>query len=95
MLFTICIRNSDPTILRCFFSRFQNVPLLVTLGNHEGFPVNSFPTHHEDGSVVSGEWMYGGSLDLAWAQGLDEVARAQWADQGYFSMSYDKNIRYV
>ena len=34
------------------------MPVYLTLGNHEGFPVNAFPTDAEQNSVVSGAWLY-------------------------------------
>ena len=34
------------------------MPLYLTLGNHEGFPVNAFPTDAQEDSIVSGAWLY-------------------------------------
>ena len=42
--------------------RFK-VPLYLTLGNHEGFPVNAFPTDAQEDSIASGAWLYEVDID--------------------------------
>ena len=32
--------------------------MFLTLGNHEGFPVNAFPTDAQENSIASGAWLY-------------------------------------
>ena len=32
--------------------------MYLTLGNHEGFPVNAFPTDAQENSIASGAWLY-------------------------------------
>ena len=34
------------------------MPVYLTLGNHEGFPVNAFPTDAQENSIASGAWLY-------------------------------------
>ena len=41
-----------------------DVPLYLTLGNHEGYPVNAFPTEDIIGEEFNGDWLYGGIGDL-------------------------------
>ena len=57
--------------------------MLAALGNHESFPVNMFPTHTELGTAVSGDWLYSGIADLAWADWLQPEERDlfRWSDE--------------
>ena len=34
------------------------MPVYLTLGNHEGVPVNAFPTDAQENSIASGAWLY-------------------------------------
>lgn len=43
-----------------FKAHFKDVPLYYTLGNHEGFPVNGFPTRDETNPDWEPDWIYNG-----------------------------------
>merc|ERR1711970_628371 len=66
----------ERVVLETITDNLPDIPLYITLGNHEGFPVNSFPTHQEVDTVISGDWLYGGALQYTWAASLDQQAKA-------------------
>ena len=71
------------------------VPVFLTLGNHEGFPVNAFPTGAEADSVVSGAWLYGGLAEQSWAQGLEQEARDTFSRNGFYSSLAKPGFRII
>ena len=71
------------------------VPVLLTLGNHEGFPVNSFPTAAEEDTVVSGAWLYGGLADHTWADGLLGEEREVFRRNGFYSTLVKPGLRVI
>jgi len=71
------------------------IPVYLTLGNHEGFPVNSFPTSTEMDTIVSGDWLYGAVGDLAWADNLEEGARAMFKENGFYSTLVRPGLRVI
>jgi len=71
------------------------VPVLLCLGNHEGFPVNSFPTGDLVDSVVSGDWLYGGLAVEPWADNLEEEARVSFRENGFYSTLVRPGLRII
>jgi len=71
------------------------IPVYLTLGNHEGFPVNSFPTDTELGTVVSGDWLYTSVGDMAWADNLDDEARETFKANGFYSTLVKPGLRII
>ena len=72
------------------------MPLYLTLGNHEGFPVNAFPTDVQEDSIVSGAWLYevesvkffsfqSSSIDLIADDARQGLASHQWADNNNYN----------
>ncbi|TRY66942.1 hypothetical protein TCAL_07657 [Tigriopus californicus] len=51
-------------VLELYKQYLPNVPLYLSLGNHEGFPVNSFPPEELLGTEYSGAWLFEGVGDL-------------------------------
>ena len=72
------------------------MPLYLTLGNHEGFPVNAFPTDAQEDSIVSGAWLYqvesvrffsfqSSSIDLIADDTQQGLVNPQWADNNNYN----------
>ena len=86
----------EEKVLNTITTKFPNIPVYVSLGNHDYLPINFLPTHDEKHTVLSGKWLYDNLVNLEWAQrSLDQKSRSQWADQGFFSKSINKNLRVI
>ena len=82
-------------VLSTLDQHLPGIPVYLPLGNHEGFPVNSFPTNTELGTVVSGDWLYNSVGDLAWANNLDEEARETFKQNGFYSTLVKPGLRII
>lgn len=90
------VLDHEVKVLNALTAKFPSIPVYVALGNHDYHPINFFPTHEEKDTVLSGSWLYDNLTALEWAQrSLDDTARSQWSDQGFFSMSYNKHLRII
>merc|ERR1711892_234988 len=82
-------------VLNTIDEYLPGIPVYLTLGNHEGFPVNSFPTSTEMGTIVSGDWLYGAVGELAWAANLEEDAQAMFKENGFYSTLVKPGFRII
>ena len=83
-------------VLEAITTRFSNIPVYVALGNHDYHPINCFPPHEEKDTFLSGNWLYSNLTALKWAQrSLDDTARSQWSDQGFFSVAHNEHLRLI
>merc|ERR1719285_46947 len=83
------------TVLDALNSFFPALPVFLTLGNHEGFPVNSFPTATDRNSVVSGDWLYGSLANMSWAENIDQAARDTFSQNGFYSTLVRPGLRII
>ena len=65
------------------------------MGNHEGFPVNTFPTDAERGTNVSVEWLYDGVADLPWADNLVMEDEEMFRRNGFFTTLIQPGLRLI
>merc|ERR1711936_72872 len=82
-------------VLNTIDQYLPGIPVYLTLGNHEGFPVNSFPTSTELGTVVSGDWLYNSVGDMAWASNLEEEAKETFKQNGFYSTLATPGLRII
>ena len=72
---------------------FPDTPIFPALGNHESYPVNSFPPDYVKG--YNGEsWLYGW-LGNVWAPWLNEDALASVKKSGYYTALIKPGLRIV
>ena len=65
------------------------------MGNHEGFPVDTFPTDAERGSNVSIEWLYDSVADLAWADNLVMEDKEMFLRNGFYTTLIQPGLRLI
>ena len=65
------------------------------MGNHEGFPVDTFPTDAERGTNVSIEWLYDSVADLAWADNLDMEDKEMFLKNGFYTTLVQPGLRLI
>merc|ERR1712223_301020 len=82
-------------VLDTFAALLPEVPLYLTLGNHEGFPVNAFPTDDQEDSIVSGAWLYEGLASHHWADNLEPEERERFRRNGFYSALVRPKLRII
>jgi len=82
-------------VLDTFAALMPEVPVYLTLGNHEGFPVNAFPTDDQENSIVSGAWLYEGLASHQWADNLLPEEKERFRRNGFYSALVKPKLRII
>ena len=74
---------------------FPDKKIFPSLGNHDSFPCNSFPTGDDiDVEHLKGDWIYG-NLTAVYGEWLDAEAMETFAKYGYYTMLAADQFRIV
>ncbi|XP_025016767.1 sphingomyelin phosphodiesterase-like [Tetranychus urticae] len=73
--------------------QYSSVPVFPVIGNHEGFPANSFPPPGISGHL-SASWLYE-VLAIEWSTWLPETALETLRIGGYYSVPLGPGLRLV
>ncbi len=74
-------------------SAFPGVTILPSMGNHEAFPGNSFPTDSVP-SEFDPSWLYDGLADI-YSEWLDADAEETFRAGGYYTMEIGEGFRLI
>ena len=66
----------------------------TALGNHEGFPVGTFPTDAESGTSVSIEWLYNG-VDNNWPNWDQDWDWEMFLKNGFYTTLIKPGLRLI
>ena len=72
---------------------FPEKPVFPSLGNHESFPCNNYPTSNVDGENDP-SWLYD-TLSEYFLDWLPEEALAQFRVDGYYSINYGTDFKII
>ena len=81
------------TFIIIYFSP-SGVMVFPSLGNHESFPCNSFPTADDLPPELESSWLYNGIGDI-WAEWLDSEALASFRQHGFYTMEVYPGFRII
>jgi len=87
--------ENEVTVLNLLQSYFPQTPIYLSMGNHEGFPVNMFPTAEAQGTNVSVEWLYDNVADMEWANSLNIEDRDMFRQNGFYTTLLQPGLRLV
>jgi len=73
---------------------FPKTRVYPSLGNHESYPVNSFPPHYINDSENNISWLYN-KLAEAWRPWLDEAALQTVRLYGYYTLLHQPGFRII
>lgn len=86
--------NSLFNLTQLFLKYFPKTPIYPCLGNHESFPVNSFPPQYVKNHNDSISWLYG-ALRKAWSPWLPPAALEKVAESGCYTVLVKPSFRIV
>ena len=82
------------TIVKQVFGA-ANIPIYPSIGNHDSYPCNSFPTDDNiDDVSLRDDWIYGNLTDF-WGEWLTQEALNTFSKYGYYTMSISPTFRIV
>ncbi|KAL1914926.1 uncharacterized protein VTP21DRAFT_7842 [Calcarisporiella thermophila] len=88
------LRSTSSAASSDFLRTFGETPLYLTIGNHEGVPTNSFPTHRTP-EAPSASWLYH-HLSSLWKHWFaNQIPPSTFVTAGFYSASLTPTLRLV